>query len=460
LFNGYSVPANIFIVGSLSSFLQGSALLAISFTGSPGGNTRNLEFAGYAQDDWKVSKRLTLNYGLRWEYYGRMTERTNKQSMWVADCNCIKRAGIETARGLVDNDLNNFAPRFGLAWRPAEHFVVRASSGIFYDNDARTNLETFSNPPFFSATRYFGPKLANPFSSTGAPSLPSPNAFDEHYRDTYVEQWDLNVQYQPSTNTVVSVAYIGNHSLKGRRLRSVNTSTAVPYSGFDLISLYEQAGTSTYNAFQAHIDRRFFAGLGFTSSYTWGHAIDNRPGQGTGFAQNYNNMNADRGSSDFDVRHTWVSSTTYELPFGEGRKWGGWSVNAINTLRSGRPFTVIATTSSGLRPDLTGINPIPADRGPDNWIDSKAFVAPASGSFGNLGRNTFKGPGLFNLDMSLVKTQNLGERAKMQLRAEFFNILNHPNFTIPSNTLDTNLGKISATSTPERQIQFGIKISY
>jgi hypothetical protein len=479
LFNGYNAPPNIFSFQGartgrpLEDFLRGLPSAVVSFNGSPGGNTRKFEFASYVQDDWKAGGRLTFNYGIRWEYYGRMTERVNKQSFWVPDCNCMKIAGLDARPGLVDEDFNNFAPRFGFAWRPkGERVVIRASGGIFYDNDMRHNTEVFTNPPFFRADQFlfFAPggsslTLSNPFPSAANLATRRPNTFDKHFRDTYIEQWDLNVQYQVAQDLLASVSYVGNHSVKGRRGRDVNQKLngVTPYPEFGMISLFEQAGSSNYNAFQFQLDRRFSHGFGFTSSYTWGHAIDDRPGQGSGFSQDYYNMRAERGDSDFDVRHTWVATGTYLLPFWNGKSWGGWSVNAISTAQSGRPFTVTTTlpsvTFSGQRPDAApGVNWRPANQGPDRWINTIAFNKPA-GQFGTLGRNTLRGPGLYNLDVSLVKTHTIGE-GHLEFRAEFFNVLNHPNFGLPTAVMGQSLGKIATTSLPERQIQFGFKVGF
>jgi hypothetical protein len=476
LFNGRSVPANIFMFFGartglpIRDFLQGLPHVVVSFEGSPGGNTRKFEFAGYAQDDWKIRSNFTINYGVRWEYYGRMTERTNKQSFWVPECNCIRHAGIEASEGLVDNDFNNFAPRLGFAWRPRERLVVRASSGIFYDNDMRHNTEVFSNPPFFFTREFIfpgsAPSFDNPFPS-GSVSPDRPNTYDQHYRDTYAEHWNLNVQYEVAKDIVAGVSYVGNHTVKARRVRNLNQplipgTTTLPNPDFATITLYEQAGSSNYNALQVQVERRFSRGLGFLSSYTWGHAIDDRPGQGLGQSQDAYNMSAERASSDFDVRHTWVVSGTYNMPFGAGKPWGNWSVNAISTARSGRPFTVnVPGNIPNLRPNaVPGVDWRPADQGADEWINSGAFTAPASNTYGTVGRNTLTGPGLYNLDVSVVKVHRIGERYDLQFRAEFFNILNHPNFGMPNNAYGPSLGTIASTASPGRQIQFGIKLGF
>jgi hypothetical protein len=476
LFNAYNAGPNMFIFtgartagaggpgNPMADFLLGLPTQTISFDGSPTGNTRKFEFAAYAQDDWKIAPRLTLNYGLRWEFYGRMTERVNKQSFWTPDCNCIRIAGADASEGLVDNDFNNFAPRLGFAWRPLDdRTVVRASAGLYYDNDMRHNLEFATNPPFFFVREFlFPPSLSDPFPSAQSSTTLRPNTLDKKFRDTYIEHWNLSLQREVGRDILVQAAYLGNHSVKARRLRNVNQAIGgvLPYPGFGPISLFEQAGSSNYNALQLRVERRFSQNFGFTSSYTWGHAIDDRPGQGAGRVPNNYDFRAERGDADFDVRHNWSSSLSVNLPWGADRPWGRWRLNAIGIVQSGRPFTVTIPSPDNNRPNVVpGVDWRHPDQSPDHWINPAAFTTPAPGTFGNLGRNTLRGPSLRNLDLSLVKTERIRE-ARLELRAEFFNIFNHPNFNIPSAVTGPSLGVISSTAAPERQIQFGAKLGF
>ena len=470
LVNAYNVGPNFFLFtgarrgSSIADFLLGLPTVAISFEGEPTGNTRKFEFAAYAQDDWKATPRLTLNYGLRWEFYGRIKERVNKQSFWVPDCNCIQRAGIEASEGLVDNDYNNLAPRVGFAWRPiGDGSVVRASAGIFYDNDMRHNLEFATNPPFFLVRQFpFPPSLSDPFPEALGSTALQPATLDKKFRDTYVAQWNLGVQHEVLRGLLTEVAYVGNHSVKARRLRNVNQliNNVPPYPGFGPILLFEQAGSSNYNALQIRVERRFSQAFGFTSSYTWGHAIDDRPGQGAGRIPNNYNLGAERGNADFDVRHNWTSSVSVNLPWGSNKFWGRWSLNAVGIVQSGRPFTVTTQVITGDRPNaVPGVDWRPTDQGPDAWINPAAFSIPAPNTFGNLGRNTLWGPPLRTLDVSLVKTEAIQD-ARLEFRAEFFNIFNHPNFGLPNSSIGPTLGLISSTSVPERQIQFGVKLAF
>jgi hypothetical protein len=235
----------------------------------------------------------------------------------------------------------------------------------------------------------------------------------------------------------------------------------LPYPGFGSIALFEQAGNSNYHALQVRVERGFSKNFAYTSSYTWSHAIDDRPGQGAGRAPNNYNLQAERADSDYDVRHSWASSLSFRIPWATNKPWGRWSLNAIGIVQSGRPFTVtLPSAPNGERPNVvTGVDWKPANQGPDHWINPAAFTTPVAGTFGNLGRNSLRGPGFANFDFSLVKVESIGE-TNVEFRAEVFNIFNHPNFSVPSGVMGTSLGVISATISPERQIQLGVKVGF
>jgi outer membrane receptor protein involved in Fe transport len=481
----------------MADFLLGLPFLSLSSKGSPGGNARKTEIGAYVQDDWKVNPDLTLSYGLRWEYYGRITEKLNKQSIWSPTLNQIIVAGVNgVPPQLVDDDYNNFAPRFGFALRPfgSASTVIRGASGIFYDNDMRHNSEIMNNPPFVYTQQFVAaqsPSLSfnDPFPSAGNASSLMIVTLNQHYRDTYAEHWSLGVQRQIGNDFLLDVSYVGNHLVKARRLRNVNQPIGgqLPYAGFGPIILFEQAGSSNFNALESRVERRFQTGLTFTGAYTWGHAIDDRPGQGAGPAQNNYNFHAERADADFDVRHRLTFSTVWEVPAGRNRRWGGdwspfidalfggWGLSGIAMMQGGRPFTVnLAQDISGAgnmkdRPNLVpGVSWKPDHQTPDHWINPQAFTIPARGTFGNLGRNTLRGPRLNDFDLALMKEKRAREDLLVQVRAEFFNIFNHPNFAPPNATLDasslnpasTGFGVIPATISPERQIQLGLRLEF
>lgn len=513
LFNAFTNSPNSFdFDGSrtgnpFGDFLLGLPSRSVSVSsglgqGEPGGNPRKFEMATYFQDDWKATSRLTVNFGLRWEFYKRIVEKRNRQATWSATCNCILIAGAGIDPSLTGGDHNNFAPRLGFAYRPFgnDKTVVRGSSGIFYDSDMRHNFEVINNPPFVlnrvftSAQIPGGMTLNDPFPNVpgaGGATL-SPQAFPDKYPDTYAEHFNFGIQHELTLGMLLDVSYVGNHTLKARRSRNLNQpipGTGVrPYAGFANITLNEQAGSSVYSSMQARVEKRFASGLTFLSSYTWGHAIDDRPGQGSASStQNHYNFRGERGDADFDVRHRLTMSSVFQMPFGKGRRFGanwnpivegilgGWSVNGIATAQGGRPVTVSLTTNpSGSllgagadRPNLVaGTSLVPTNQSPDNWINRDAFTLPTTGTFGSAGRNIVRGPSIKNLDFSFAKSVALSETRSVQIRGEFFNITNHPNFALPNSRWAAtvagapNFGRITQTATNERQIQVGIRLQY
>jgi hypothetical protein len=389
---------------------------------------------------------------------------------------------------MVADDWNNFAPRFGFAWRPfgADRTVVRGGGGIFYDSEMRHNFLQIANVPFLTTNvfpGFVGPTMDDPFPTGGGFPSVLPFALPKDYRDSYSEHWSLGVQREWIPGVVVDVSYIGNHMVKAQRLRNVNQPAPGqprPYSGFGPIIMLEQAGSSLYHSLQMRAEGRLANDLTFISSYTWGHAIDDRPGQAmasqAGFTgmQDNNNPGLERADADFDVRHRYTFSYVYDLPRTRyqgtlGHVLNGWGLNGILTLQSGRPFTVFAANSNNSgtfenadRPDrVPGVDPTPADQGPDNWIDPAAFATPAPGTFGNLGRNTLRGPSLGLLNLSVVKNFEVAENRRLQLRTEFFNVSNHPNFGLPGRAFGgANFGVVSSTVTTERQIQLGLRYEF
>jgi len=487
-FNGASSPTNAFaFVGAYTGFgpptpfpgygladmLLGFPFQTISFNGDPEGHSRKTEFAAYFQDDWQVTDSLTLNYGIRWDWYGRIQEINDKQSTWDAACNCILLAGVDTSRQLVDDDWDNFAPRFGFAYRPFGDTttVIRGGGGIYYDSEQRHNYFQIANTPFFETLRFqgFGLTLDDPFPGGSFPL--SPNAIEQNYRDSYFEHWTLSIQHQVAPETVLEVAYVGNHGVKLQRSRDVNDlipGVGFPYAGYGSIRLFEQAAGSIFHSLQTRLERRFSDRFGFVAGYTWGHSIDDRPAQGLGSIrsfQNHHEPGLDRADSDFDVRHRFTFSGMYNLPGTDydgvlGQILNGWALNGILTLQSGRPFTVYMPNLDQ-RPDaVAGVDPVPANQGPDNWINPAAYAAPA-GAFGTLGRNTQRGPGLQLVDISAVKGFDAGENNRLEFRAEFFNLFNHPNFGQPDPEFGSpTFGTIGTTLTSERQIQFGLRYDF
>jgi hypothetical protein len=245
--------------------------------------------------------------------------------------------------------------------------------------------------------------------------------------------------------------------------------------------MLETVGNSDFNSLQAKLEKRLSHGLTFLTSYTWGKSIDNTPGAGStsasskGAAQNAYNLAAERGLSDFDVRHRLVISPVYNLPFGPGREWlskgltgkivGGWELSGIVTWQTGHPITpyvssnISNTFNNSDRPNLIGN----ANDGPktvQQWFNTSAFVLPAAATFGNAGRNIIVGPGLVQADISLARNFVFKEKFRLQFRAEAFDALNKANFNLPAATVDaSNFGQITSAADP-RQIQLGLKLNF
>jgi len=363
-----------------------------------------------------------------------------------------------------------------------------------------------------------GPGIAPP-CATYAPQGIQPDA-----KTPAVAEWSLTVEQQLSRDTVLRAAYVGSHGYHG--LLSVDPNSIAPLvcanaagcqaggtgsarstapQGAEYIPVASRPnpylgagffwyteGNSSYNALEVDLSRRFTHGLEFRANYTWSKNLDMNSGLTGAQAQNQAQMILDRndlprdwGPSALNIAQQANISLLYELPLGKGRRWlrggaagklfGGWQLNAISTLQTGFPFTPqIGSNRSGdgdtRNPDRPSLNPAlsaPVILGKQSsWYNPNAFVVPAAGTYGNLGRGTFTGPGLAALDVSLFKNTAVREKTAVQFRAEFFNLLNHVNLGMPNATVFSGTavsaaaGLITTLATPPRQIQLGLKLIF
>jgi hypothetical protein len=319
----------------------------------------------------------------------------------------------------------------------------------------------------------------------------------------YIQHWNLTLQRQLTSALAVEVAYVGN---KGTNLQGdVDPNQAIwqpgatraaadvrsrrPYNPIGQIFRVSSIFDSNYHGLQTTLTHRLSRGLSFQAAYTWSKAIDNTskpvsffriPGQ-VGRPQDNRNLALERGLSAFDVRHRFVLSYVYELPFFNNTSGltkhvlDGWRLSGISTLQSGTPFSVIDTSDPGLdgipqndRPDLISDPNLPSDqRRPERWFDTSALQRfTASGSrpqpaFGTAGRNILTADGIINFDIGLSKDFRMSEDRRLEFRWEIFNLFNHPNFGVPVNDLNApNFGRVLSTSTPERQMQFALKFIF
>ena len=315
-----------------------------------------------------------------------------------------------------------------------------------------------------------------------------------------MQHWNANVQRQLGRSRVLEVAYVGSKGTKLLSARDINQPPPSvlppglpfvprPNPQFDDINILESRASSTYHSLQTRFEQRLDFGLSVLASYTWAKSIDDASSFFTSagdpnFPQNSYNLRAERGRSNFDVRHRLSVSYAYDLPFGEGRAYlsdrgflstllSGWQTFGVVTVQTGRPFTVallseIDNSGTGRSTLGFGANDRPnvlrdagiSGRTPEAWFDTAAFSFPAPGTFGNAGRNILEGPGYKNVNASLIKNTALTERFNLQLRAEFFNLFNRPNFNLPDNFLGSpTFGRITSARDP-RHIQFGAKLLF
>ena len=512
-----------FTGNAFADFLTGRAT-EIEQTLTPGvTGLRAQEYGAYIQDDFKATPRLTLNLGLRYDLFPGAYEDYNRLSNLDPVTGVVELAGKDEApRNFIPTDYLDFAPRFGFAYALTPDTVLRGGYGISYVNANNFVSYIGANPPFtqsftlvnlsftnFQAINLLSQGLPTGLAPTTAnfnPNQPAGNYSEagENNRTPYTQYFSFNLQRALPGNLVVEIGYVGT---KGTRLpgevdgdptppgnpateqqRRIYADTLPNVTG---ITYYVNAFSSIYNSLQVKVEKRFSHGLQFLTTYTFSKSIDTASGSpvtgggdsnSSNFVQDPFDWNADRGLSSFNVKNKFVSAFNYNLPFGRSEdrsgSWNravagvlnGWQVNGILTLQSGLPFSVYATSSAacgcssgGLRADLIG-NPFPAGfhQSINQWFDPAAFSDPPLDQYGNSGRNIIPGPGLANLDFSLFKKFRLDEKRVFQLRAEYFNILNHPNFLYPTTTTDAtwNTGGILTQAMPARVGQLALKFTF
>lgn len=466
-------------------------------------------FHFFLNDNFRLRRNLMISAGLRYEYNSPPVDAQDRATLYDP----VTRSLVPVGTGNMPSagyaaDKNNFAPRVGLAWTigDSQDTVLRAGYGIYYDTSPLAPGEAlYFNRPYFDFNLFFPLPglpltLSNPFPAFFPFALPdSAQAIQRDLRTPYMQHWNFSVQRQLGLSRVLEVAYVGSKGTKLLSARDTNQPLPSvlpplpfvprPVAAFDEINTIESRANSNYHSLQARFQQRLSRGLATLVSYTWSKSIDDAsnffPSAGDpNYPQNSYNLRAERGRSNFDVRHRLSASYVYDLPFGKGRTYladngflttvlSGWQTSGIVTLQSGRPFTVAlirefdnsGTGFSALgfgandRPNVVG-NPNSGNRTTERWFNTSAFVFPAPGTFGNAGRNIVDGPGYQSVNASLIKNTNLSERFNLQLRAEAFNLFNHPNFDLPDNFLGSpTFGQITSARDP-RHIQFGVKLLF
>jgi hypothetical protein len=481
----------------------------------------------YVQDDWRVTSKLTVNIGLRWEFATPIWDRDNYWSNFNPATNTLVRAtsGSLYDRALVNPTYKDFGPRLGLAYKVDNKTSFRAGFGISYD---------FFNRPGSAEEGINGPLAVfgvlnqsfTPGGSVPAGFLTTQNSFTTGLASTfnpvnsnnvyipanspwpYVQSWVASIQREIAKDTVLEVAYTGNHSLRLPIIGDYNQAApnAVggtlgvqarrPDQSFGALTWVDPAGNNNYNGLSARFEHRFSKGLYFLNSFTWSKAMGDSEQAleyySTNTAanpQNIYNLHQEFGPTSFDVKLLNVTSVVYDLPFGKGRQYmasanpvvdailGGWQLNAINTANTGTPVNVYYAPSTAN--DVTGLsaeyrgetfqrpNVSGSATGQSTAQSLLTYFAgytfttpPANAPFGNLGRNAFRAPGLEQWDLGVSKNFRITEGIKLQFRSEFFNVMNHTNFGLPNQTSTSSAFGTITTTYPARQIQFGLKLLF
>jgi hypothetical protein len=469
----------------------------------------------YAQDDFKVNERLTLNIGLRYEYspwlsgykgqVGTFLPNVAKPIV-VGAVNLNAQFAAPTAYALFGNliqtcsqaglpgsctfnDDAQWAPRFGFAWRPfGNRTVVRGGYGIFYEPESSGNRVNHNMVPYQLNETVFNTNgtrnMANyfvgqPIGSAG--TNPSLAGGLPHMSMGYDQHWNLGVQQDLGHNTALSIDYVGNRGVNLYFGDPINDPPAGPgaiqarrpYPVFGAITYNAQDASSIYNALQVKLEKRTGAGLWYLLSYTYSNSITTQvtPASGGDYAYQ-------RALSSFNIPQNLTISAGYELPVGRGKKFlsnangfanallGGWQTQGILVLHSGLPFTPtisrdVSNTGIGSQlPNRIGSGKL-ADPTLAVWFDKAAFALPANYTFGNSGSFILRADRFKNLDFSLFKQFTVTERVLLQFRAEAFNLTNSPTFNPPGTNIDTaSGGVVTSTLSSPRNIQFGLKLSF
>lgn len=468
----------------------------------------------YAHDDFKVNSRLTLNIGLRYEYspwldgykgqVGTFLPKSAKP-IAVQSIDLSAQFAAPTADNLFGNLIQTcsdagiaanctataytqFAPRVGFAWRPiGDKTVVRGGYGIFYEVESSGNRVNHNMVPYqlnetvfndgqrtmatFFLGRPIGGATTAPSLAGGYPNMPM--GYDQH--------WSLGVQQELPFNTVLEADYVANRGVNLYEGNPINDPVAGPgaiqarrpYPIFGGITYNGQDNSTIYNALQVKLQKRVTAGLWYLISYTYSRSIGvaNTPAVGGDYAY-------ERAATAFDIPQNFTASAGYELPFGKGKRFlsnangftnallGGWQMQGIVVLRTGRPFTptisrdVSNTGIGSQRPNRIGSGQL-ANPTISNWFDKTAFTVPANFTYGNSGADILREDRFKDLDFSMFKTFQLGERFQLQFRAEVFNLTNTPSFSAPGTNIDTaSGGVVTSTVSSARNIQFALKLNF
>src|SRR6516225_8648604 len=493
---------------ALEAFLEGLPLSYVGSVPSMSDSDRGYRqsvVSGFAQDFLRATSRLTLNAGLRYDFYSNPTEVHGRVSVIR---NPAMDSGPTVGRVFAGTPVDLLSPQAGFAWNifGDGKTVLRGGAGIFRDQlpVLLFGVDRFL-PPFFGIDSFVFPSFLDPQNALLTQPLYVLST-TYHPKFPYALQYNLNLQRELSPGLILSAGYFG---ARGNHLpREAEQNPFEPALGHrynpnlpsPLLTVLTDA-QSFYNSFQLSVSKQYAHSISWQAFYTFSHSVDDAS---TNFSietvndpptsQNIFDRKGSRGRSAFDIRHNFVANVVYELPFGRGSHLGGWQISAVASVHSNVPFTpVLAFDNADLRslltserPDLAG-NPYTGACSsgirvgtPSCWFNPNAFALPPPGQFGNAGRNILRGPGFSQFDFALQKGFNLTEGRKVTFGAEAYNLFNHPNFAVPSNTqspltlggngdavfkdasgtLANNVGRIFTTVGTGRQVQLDARFTF
>jgi len=501
--NNIALNGGTFAFSNMTNFLNDVASQYTVTIGS--GNNKLLapSYGFFAQDNFKMTPYLMLELGLRYEANLTPSEANDEFVTFDPATATLNQVGSP-----YDQNNKLFEPRIGFAWDPFHNgkTSVRAGYGIYYDQPVFNTVSPLSANPPFALPINFSPGAGTTLTflnaaSFGASSV-APTTIEPNFKNDYVQNWNLNIQREITPTTTITVGYYGSKGTHLRISQNLNQRGLLPAVPFPALSAsspilpgtalganiqdISSGGNSTYNALWVTAKKRLSHGLQLDAYYTYSHSIDYNSLNSQGVVvQDSLNIQNDRGSSDYDVRHRLTVSAFYQLPFKGNRFVEGWQLGLIEQAQTGNPLTYVTantafTGNRTLRPNVAGDIQVVGD--PSQWINYSAtnqvLVAP-TGTFGSLGRNAITGPSFVNTDFSITKITRITERLKLQFRAESFDLFNHPNFgnpnlvlpSFPAGTTPTaaqlgSFNQILSTRFPTgdfgsaRQMQFALRLMF
>jgi hypothetical protein len=500
----------------LASFLLDLPNNANRQLGNSGGFLKENVTGVYAQDTWKFQPKLTINYGIRWDFSSPVTDAGNRISgfntyngMWYipkgdVDAPKLLPAGVYISDDhIAPNDYKNVSPRLGVDYAINEKTVVRGGVGVFFDSWAGQiqatqsargswpsggsqgvgSLNVVGLPSSVAATGQA--PFAGPPTPSSTPFKSGGNFLDTRWRNAYSTQWNIEIARQLSNSSTLSVIYAGSSTarstieLPGNQSRTLGPTQDLPFTNMYQFNEYASIAHLSYNSFQSKYEKRYGNGLALKGAFTWSKDID------VGCAdfweacsiQNQYNLRAERADSPLNVPIVVTASAVYKLPLGKGAKYvntglpaavvGGWQTNGILSSHNGTVYTPginFDNANSGRgsqRPNKVGDPNSGFTKGINEWFNTSAYVVAPEYTFGNTGRNSLRGPSFTNLDASIFRNFTIFRESSFQFRAEFFNILNHTNLGNPDGNLQSGTyGKIRYQNGSSRQIQFAGKINF